>query len=360
MTIKPVNNKLEKIKVSLVGLGWVTQNVWYPVISANENFDIVSVFDVDKFTAHKFVSEYHNLIPSDSVEHIVTLKPDIVLIAVPNKFHIEYAELFLHHNISVLIEKPVCLTLEEFSRLKTAAEKSKAIVFPSEASKLREDVSCLTSHLLTDQCGAIQTMNLEWVRSAGIPNPGSWFTNKELAGGGVGYDLGWHMLDVGFSFLDCPEIKEAASIRFADFINKETKRSASWKQNNNGQQNLQIGVEDRLEGFITTENNVGIHLNVAWASHETTDVTRIVVNCQKATYKLETTFGFSPNRLSESSLRILQKGKEKVIKFKNNNATFAYQQQLDKIFQDFYHKEKSGDNIKNIYPIVKSLSLMYI
>lgn len=348
-----------QIKVAFVGLGWVSREVWLPIFSSLPDVCVTGIYDVAE-EAIKLTQKKHPSVPVyTNVNAIINAKPDLVLIATPNKFHIEYAELFLKNNISILIEKPICLNLAEYHRLNNLVKNSSAICFPSSASKFREDIFYLTNLLSNGEYGPINSLQLEWVRSSGIPKPGSWFTEKSLAGGGVGYDLGWHVLDVGYSLLDYPEVASAIGIASSNFINAESSTEATWRNDSSLTEKLAISVEDQFTGFIKTVNNVGISLKVAWASHEKVDATRIIVNCKNATFELLTTFGFSPNRISDPHLKIKQRGCEKIIKFDNLIKGAEYKKYVENVLAEFKNRELTKNYLREVFPIIKSLELIY-
>lgn len=353
-----INDK-SKIKIALIGLGWVTREVWLPALNTIADFSIVALFDPDSSAAKKILDQCPKCQVCEEISQVAATQPDLVLIATPNKFHIEYAELFLNKDISVWIEKPICLSLNEYTRLQAAVKTSSGIFLPSSVNKFREDVACLNKLLLGGQMGKVSSMNLEWVRASGIPRPGSWFTNKSLAGGGVGYDLGWHMLDIGFLFLGYPDITEALGVGFSSFLGEKQANSAEWRNDLDRSDDLPAEVEDQFIGFLKTNNGVAVNIKVAWASHETVDLTRIVVNCERATLELCTTFGFSPNRIKIPYLKVLKKGKEEVFRFENIKIGAEYTEYVKDLLAAMRNKKSAHENVLKTYSVVKALDLMY-
>lgn len=349
----------KKVTLAVIGLGWITREVWLPLFDAHPEIQTVGVYDVIDSYFNFVLNKYAGIKICQSISDIILMQPDLVLIATPNKFHIEYAEMLLKQNISVWIEKPICLSLQEYSRLKFAFDKSDAIFIPSAASKFREDVHALSKLLEENKCGSIRSMRLEWIRSSGIPNPGSWFTNKNLSGGGVGFDLGWHMLDVGFSLLNYPDINLALATTTSNFMRKRYGSTALWRNDPLPKENLPAEVEDRFIGFIVTKNNVSINLNLAWASHEPYDCTNLFVECENAVLELKTTFGFSPNRIKHPTLSILKNGEKNFIKLNDVDIGSEYQKQIEYVIKILEDKHAASVNLDNVYPIIKSLEMMY-
>ena len=90
------------LRVGIVGFGSIgSQHA--RVIDSHANLDLVGIADIkvsrilDKFRA-KFY---------DSIDELIRLKPDYVVIATPTITHTEIADFFLSKRIGVLIEKPI-------------------------------------------------------------------------------------------------------------------------------------------------------------------------------------------------------------------------------------------------------------
>src|SRR5207342_1656896 len=64
--------------------------------------------------------------------------------------------------------------------------------------------------------GDIYNTRAFWLRRSGIPGLGSWFTSKELAGGGPLIDLGVHVLDMALWLLGNPRILAVSAATFAE------------------------------------------------------------------------------------------------------------------------------------------------
>lgn len=342
-----------------VGLGWVAREVWLPAFKNLSDFEIVGAVDPDPDAVKAVHMKWPEILICDDMNDLVELSPDIVLIAVPNCEHVPAAEFFLEQSISVLIEKPVCLNSEHAGRLKRAALKGNAHIFPSKAVCLRSDIIILKQIVADGILGELRMIELDWIRACGIPEPGSWFTNKKYSGGGVALDLGWHMLDVGLSFLSYPEIKQIASFVSDDHINSKTSKSASWRQESFKKGKIEIDVEDNAVAFFVTTNNIGIKLHVAWASHEPCDITKIVLHGTKSKAVLCTTFGFSPKRLSHPTLNIYQDGKISEIELIDEPLGIEYQRQADQI-STLLHKPPCIDQcVDEIACVSRTIEQLY-
>lgn len=112
----------KKIKIGVVGIGHLG-NYHLQKYSKLENCEIVAVADTIIEQARKAADIYKCAAYSDHREMIG--KVDAVSIAVPTGEHYRVARDFLAAGIDVLIEKPICSTLEEADELiKLARDKN--------------------------------------------------------------------------------------------------------------------------------------------------------------------------------------------------------------------------------------------
>ena len=349
----------KRYKLAILGAGWVVREVWMPILIKNDSFHIVGIYDTQYSALHLISSKYPSLKFFQTIKELYESKPNVALIATPNRYHVDYAEEFLINNISVVVEKPICLCIEEYRRLERAASQSKAVFIPISVSKFRSDVQYLANLLISKTHGKIQNMSLRWIRASGIPKLGGWFTNKALAGGGVGYDLGWHVLDVGLSFIGYPSIFQAIGKSFSSFLISNSSNKADWRHETQQNECFPIDVEDQFIGFIKTSNNVVINFHVAWASHVKTDYTEIMINTENSFMHLLTTFGFTSNRLEAPSLIITQKGYTKQIDLPESVIGEEYKQQIHHIANILHKRRNNKTELLNVRSVIEALELMY-
>jgi oxidoreductase len=208
--------------------------------------------------------------------------------------------------MSVFVEKPLCTTMPELDELGAAARRCRRHVIAGSAATLRADVRALGALVAAGAVGTPTLLELSWARSRGIPRPGSWFTNRKLAGGGALVDLGWHLLEVGLGLLGWPGVEHAAGVGSSSFLDDPAWR-ADWRMDVEAAA-TPLDVEDTFTGFLAVAGGAGVTIHVAWASHEPLDVTSVRIHGDRATASLRTTFGFSPNRVLEPELVVVEGG----------------------------------------------------
>ena len=69
--------------------------------------------------------------------------------------------------------------------------------------------------------GRIRNVDLSWIRARGVPQARGWFTNRSQAGGGVLFDLGWHLLDVLDAVVGRLTFDQVAAVTTDDHVNEK-------------------------------------------------------------------------------------------------------------------------------------------
>lgn len=344
------------VRLAFVGLGWVVRQVWMPQFIAHGAFEMVAAVDTDPAAADAAAAAWPGLPVVRDLEEVIGGRPDLVVIATPNRLHVPIASALLEKGINVLVEKPVCLDFDEVNRLRVAAEKGKSRIFASRASRLRADVMTLVGLVEAGRLGEIRLVEATWVRARGIPRPGGWFTNRALAGGGVGVDLGWHMLSVGLSLLGFPRVDRAAALMLSDHLGVGSSSAADWRGDGAG--GGARDVEDTVHALATMTDGRAIHLHVAWASQKALDVTRVTVHGSRALAALTTTFGFSPNRVGEPSLVVTEAGHETPVPLLREPIGAEYGRQVA-LLADEIGSPGADDDFVEIEAVVRALQAIY-
>ena len=114
---------------------------------------------------------------------------DTVHICTPNFTHIKIARKLAPVSRIVFIEKPGVATSDAWEQLCTDYPKTRFMMVKN--NMWRNNIAELKTK--ADQA---DTVNLLWLNKDRVPNPGTWFTTKSLAFGGVSRDLMPHLLSL--------------------------------------------------------------------------------------------------------------------------------------------------------------------
>jgi predicted dehydrogenase len=114
---------------------------------------------------------------------------DTAHICTPNNTHLILADELGSCSNMVFVEKPGVANAEEWAALVAHCPYTRFIMVKN--NMWRSNIEELK--LLASQA---KTVNLNWINKDRVPNPGTWFTTKEVAFGGVSRDLMPHLLSL--------------------------------------------------------------------------------------------------------------------------------------------------------------------
>lgn len=230
--------------------------------------EIVAVTDVNREAAEKAAKEYGIARVHDSAEKLIE-DPDLdaVIIGVPNKWHAPLAVKALQANKHVLLEKPMAIDLNDAKKIRDAALKSDRVLMISHQMRWEGPAMAVKEKVEQGELGNIYHAKTGWFRRKGIPGWGSWFTQKQMSGGGPLIDIGVHMLDLALYLMGNPKPVSVTGSTYAEFGPKK-RGIGNW-----GTPNWDgvFDVEDIASAFIKMEDGSSLTLDVSWAVHMDTD-----------------------------------------------------------------------------------------
>jgi len=123
-------------------------------------------------------------------------RPDFVDVASPPAFHAAAARAALESGAHVLVEKPLCLALEELDSLAELARVRGRILMCVHNWKHATAYRRAAELVASGRLGTIREITLERLRTgpAGGEGPGARWRRDGALGGGILIDHGWHVL----------------------------------------------------------------------------------------------------------------------------------------------------------------------
>ena len=189
---------------------------------------------------------------------------DAVSIAVPNHLHLPVTLAALEAGKHVLVEKPLARNLDEGERMVQAARRAGKVLAIAFNRRSRHDVSLVRKEVERGALGRVYHAKAFWLRRSGIPGLGSWFTNKEQAGGGPVIDLGVHVLDMTLWMMGNPAVRSVSAATYAEL---GPRGAGQWQ---GGRFRITPGVEYEVEDYATAllrlDGGATLQLDVSWAA----------------------------------------------------------------------------------------------
>ncbi|MCL1815913.1 MAG: Gfo/Idh/MocA family oxidoreductase [Treponema sp.] len=212
---------------------------------------------------------------------------DAVSVVTPNKFHRPVTLEALEAGKHVFCEKPPALNAAEMAEMLAASKKSGKTLMFDFNNRARPESRALMRYITEGAAGKINSAQAAWIRRAGIPGFGGWFTTKALSGGGPVIDLP-HMMDLALHFMGYPEPAWCLAGVFHDFMdNKAFKGPWGIPDSVNGI----TDVESSCHGMITFKTGQVLSIRCSWAEFVERELVRASFQGTKAGGKVERLFG---------------------------------------------------------------------
>lgn len=137
---------------------------------------------------------------------------DAVTVALPNHLHADLAVAALRAGKHVLVEKPPGLNAKDARRIAAAAEKSGKTVLYAFQRRFGGAEQASRQAIAKGYAGEIYHARAAWLRTRGVPAGTGWFGDLAKSGGGALIDLGVHLLDLVWWFMDQPRPKSVFAV----------------------------------------------------------------------------------------------------------------------------------------------------
>jgi predicted dehydrogenase len=189
---------------------------------------------------------------------------DVVSIGVPNHLHHPIALAALASGKHVFCEKPLAPTGALAQEMVDAARTANRVLEIAFNHRRRADVQYIRHYLDEHDIGRIYHARSSWRRRAGIPGLGSWFTNRQMAGGGPMVDLGPHMLDIALYLMDEPRVTSVSAVAYEE-LGRGGRGGRVGSTTTGGTRTFE--VEDFASALLRLDTGGSIHLETSWASY---------------------------------------------------------------------------------------------
>ncbi|WP_223694181.1 Gfo/Idh/MocA family protein [Leifsonia poae] len=254
------------IRAGVIGLGWAGQQ-HMQAYAELPGVDLVAIAGMedepraaigDKYGVTRRYRDWKDLVADGDV--------DVVSVAVPTFLHAPIAVGALQAGIHVLSEKPIARSATEAQAMVDAAHESGRVLEVAFNHRRRGDIEALKAAIDAGTIGRPYHGRATWLRRSGIPALGSWFTNREMAGGGPLIDIGVHVLDYALHLFGEPRVTAVSAVTHSELGVRGRGGAAS-----GGDVKQQVGsayeVEDLASLLLRLEGGGSLVLETSWASY---------------------------------------------------------------------------------------------
>ena len=252
-------------RIGIVGLGGIGH--YHADLLTEQPAELVGGVDISG-DARRAFSETYNVSTYEQVDDLLEVV-DALFVTTPNRFHEEYTIKALSAGVDVLLEKPLAHDLDSAERIVEAAHAADSFCMVGFNNRFSAPVEVIKQYQEDGRFGDFSHIEANYIRRRGIPGRGSWFTSKEVAGGGSLIDIGVHAIDLALYFLDFPRIAEVSGTARSQFGTREDYAFVEMWGDDIGPDGFD--VDDSVSAFIRTEKGQTISLDVAWATNRPTN-----------------------------------------------------------------------------------------
>ena len=186
---------MKKIKLAMVGVGSISISHIEAHLQ-NEDVELYAFCDINPKRLELMGEKFGiTRLYTDEAKMLAELPEiDAVDVCSWNAAHAPCSIMALEAGKHVFCEKPMATSAEEAVAMKAAADKAGKLLMIGFVRRFGRDCDIVKDFISNDQLGEIYYAKASYLRRNG--NPGGWFGNKELSGGGPLIDLGVHVIDL--------------------------------------------------------------------------------------------------------------------------------------------------------------------
>lgn len=265
-----------KLKVGIIGTGWIAE-AHIESYKQMPDVEIVAAADLIPGKAEKFFKRYGvegvRLYP----DHKAMLDAeagnlDAVSICTYNATHAECTIYALQKGVNVLLEKPMCVTMEEAEAIVKAEKESGKLLSIGFQPRMDDNMKMIKKIVESGELGKVYYIQTGGGRRRGIPN--STFIEKKTAGIGALGDIGCYSLDMVLNAIGYPKPLTVTGYTSGFF--------GSNPMYNNPADAARFNVDDFAAAFIRLEGDIILDFRIAWAMHVDTPGDTIIMGTKGA------------------------------------------------------------------------------
>jgi predicted dehydrogenase len=203
---------LARPRLGFLGVGWIGRHRMQAILGTGA-VDVAAVAD----PSPEMAAEAGKLTPDaklvSTLDEILDLGVDGVVIATPSAMHAEQSIRALERGAAVFCQKPLGRTTAEVQSVVDAARRADRLLCVDLSYRFTEGMRRIREIIDSGELGHIYAVDLVFHNAYGPDKP--WFYDPALSGGGCVMDLGVHLVDLALWSLNNPGIAGVTGKLFA-------------------------------------------------------------------------------------------------------------------------------------------------
>jgi predicted dehydrogenase len=199
-------------RLGFLGVGWIGRQRM-AAIAQSGAAEVCAIADPSQPLARQAGKEAPRAALLDSLDALLDLEPDGIVIATPSALHAEQCLAALDRGIPVFCQKPLARTAAETARVIEAAHQANRLLGVDLSYRWMAGAQAVRQLIRSGELGEVYAADLVFHNAYGPDKP--WFYDPKLSGGGCVIDLGIHLADLALWLLDFPAVTGVTSRLFA-------------------------------------------------------------------------------------------------------------------------------------------------
>ena len=264
----------KKLKYGIIGTGWIAES-HVESLKQMPDVEIVAAADLIPGKAEKFMKKYG--LPNvrcypDHKSMLEAEELDAVSVCTYNATHAVCTIDSLDKGVNVLLEKPMCVTVEEAAEIIRAEKRSGKLLSIGFQPRMDENMQMIKKIVQSGELGKVYYIQTGGGRRRGIPN--STFIEKKTAGIGALGDIGCYSLDMVLNAINYPKPLTVSGYKSSYF--------GSNPKYNNPKDAARFNVDDFAAAFVRLEGDIVLDFRIAWAMHLDTPGDTVILGTEGA------------------------------------------------------------------------------
>ena len=114
----------DKLRVGVIGIGYVSKNNYLPVLAATEDIEFVGVMARNLGAAEQAAKSYGAQTAVDNIQKFVDLGLDCAFVLTPKAVHAEQVTFLMEHGVHTFSEKPMATSLADCAKIVELPDKT--------------------------------------------------------------------------------------------------------------------------------------------------------------------------------------------------------------------------------------------
>ena len=205
---------MSRPRLGFLGVGWIGRHRLNAIVESGEA-DVVAIADaVPALAADAAAACASPVTIAASLDELLALDVDGVVIATPSALHAEQCIAALDRGVAVFCQKPLGRSADETQRVVAAARRAGRLLGVDLSYRHTAAVEAMRREIARGAIGELYAADLVFHNAYGPDK--AWFYDARQSGGGCLIDLGIHLVDLGLWMFGEPRVREVSGRLFAN------------------------------------------------------------------------------------------------------------------------------------------------